>query len=94
MISNKEKSQWPTAKTKVLPTIAGAIQQRTVPPSCVSPNFHDALIVTSNARYEIVKLAKPSHVADNEVVAETRAVGLNPIDWKSVDLGMCLLEFP
>jgi hypothetical protein len=36
----------------------------------------------------------PSLETDDEVIISTRAVGLNPIDWKSVDYNFCLPAFP
>jgi NADPH:quinone reductase-like Zn-dependent oxidoreductase len=36
----------------------------------------------------------PSLESDDEIVISTRAVGLNPIDWKSVDYNFCLPAFP
>lgn len=30
----------------------------------------------------------------NEVIIRTKAVGLNPIDWKSVDYNFCMPSFP
>lgn len=43
--------------------------------------------------YDIVDEAFPIYGAD-EIVISTKAVGLNPIDWKSVDYNFCLPSFP
>lgn len=54
-----------------------------------------ALVVTSERKYAIVEdFGYPSVVKEREVVIKTKAVGLNPIDWKSVDFNFCLPEFP
>lgn len=46
----------------------------------LDPSYHDALVVTSKGRYEVVKLKSPTEGADMDVVIRTKAVGLNPID--------------
>ncbi|EXJ88129.1 hypothetical protein A1O1_05057 [Capronia coronata CBS 617.96] len=56
--------------------------------------YHDALVVTSRGRYELIKVATQETLESSDVLISTRAVGLNPIDWKSVDFGFCLPEFP
>lgn len=33
-------------------------------------------------------------MSDDEVIISNRTVGLNPIDWKSVDFNFCLPEYP
>jgi NADPH:quinone reductase-like Zn-dependent oxidoreductase len=46
-------------------------------------------------KYEIEKSCPfPSLNHEGEVIIRATAVGLNPIDWKSVDYGFCLPEFP
>jgi NADPH:quinone reductase-like Zn-dependent oxidoreductase len=50
--------------------------------------------VTSSGRYEILKVPSQRTLGEFDVMISTRAVGLNPIDWKSVDMGICLPEFP
>lgn len=54
-----------------------------------------ALAVVEKGRYEILESYPfPTLRHEGEVVIRTHAVGLNPIDWKSVDYGFCLPEFP
>lgn len=53
-----------------------------------------ALIVASKRTYGIVEESFPEFKNENEVVIRSVAVGLNPIDWKSVDYNFCLPEFP
>jgi hypothetical protein len=54
-----------------------------------------SLLVTGKGQYEIrEQIISPSHASSGEVIIRTQAVGLNPIDWKSVDYGFCLPEFP
>jgi hypothetical protein len=54
-----------------------------------------SLLVTGKGQYEIrEQFISPSHASAGEVIIRTQAVGLNPIDWKSVDYGFCLPEFP
>lgn len=59
------------------------------------PKSNPALLVVAKGQYEIRhSYPFPSLNHDEEVIVQTRAVGLNPIDWKSVDYGFCLPEFP
>ena len=54
-----------------------------------------ALVVASKRCYDIVDSHPfPSLEHDREVIISNKAVGLNPIDWKSVDYNFCLPEFP
>ena len=63
------------------------------PRSCSKVN--QALVVVEGKKYQILEsFPYPSLQTQKEVVIRTRAVGLNPIDWKSVDYGFCLPEFP
>ncbi|KAK5323871.1 hypothetical protein LTR93_004655 [Exophiala xenobiotica] len=77
-------------KTLVNPPLA-AIATQTVERGC---GHHQALVVTSTYRYEIRQIPTPTIEEPDEVMIETRAVGLNPIDWKSVDYKFCLPELP
>lgn len=59
------------------------------------PRSNPALLVVGKGQYEIRESYPfPSLSHDKEVVIQTKAVGLNPIDWKSVEYGFCLPEFP
>jgi hypothetical protein len=54
-----------------------------------------ALVVTSDRSYRLdTKFAVPQDVEPNEVIIRSRAVGLNHIDWKSVEYNFCLPELP
>ena len=53
-----------------------------------------ALVVASKGQYEIKHDFPMPHVGDNEVMIRNHYVGLNPIDWKSVDYNFCLPAFP
>ncbi|EXJ82046.1 hypothetical protein A1O1_08115 [Capronia coronata CBS 617.96] len=56
---------------------------------------NSALVVVGKGQYELREsFPFPSLDHEREVVIRTKAVGLNPIDWKSVDYGFCLPEFP
>jgi hypothetical protein len=60
-----------------------------------TPRFNPALLVTNKGQYEIREAYPfPSLNHEGEVIIQTKVVGLNPIDWKSVDYGFCLPEFP
>lgn len=58
-----------------------------------APRINRALIVAAKKRYDIVDEAFPLY-GEDEIVISTKAVGLNPIDWKSVDYNFCLPSFP
>ena len=63
------------------------------PRSCSKVN--QALVVVEGKKYQILEsFPYPSLQTQKEVFIRTRAVGVNPIDWKSVDYGFCLPEFP
>lgn len=54
-----------------------------------------ALCVVSKHTYSISNdIPYPSLETPDEVIIKTRAVGLNPIDWKSVDYNFCMPSFP
>lgn len=83
---------WNTSKycdnyVRTAPTV-----NRREPPAI---DWHNtALIVTSKFRYEIIQLPCPSLENEEDIIIETQATGLNPIDWKSVEHNFCLPEFP
>lgn len=61
----------------------------------VTPRVNRALAVVAKREYAIVEdYPYPSISHDREVIISSRAVGLNPIDWKSVDYNFCLPAFP
>ncbi|RDW65502.1 hypothetical protein BP5796_10194 [Coleophoma crateriformis] len=54
-----------------------------------------ALTVCSKGKYALVDdFPAPELQHEQEVVIRNYAVGLNPIDWKSVDYNFCLPAFP
>jgi len=77
-------------RIQVTEILEPSVESKTHP----TTSFHQALTVTSKLRYETVFLKSPTPENEDDVVIATRAVGLNPIDWKSVDWNFCLPEFP
>lgn len=58
-------------------------------------NYNQSLLVVAKRRYQLVDdCAYPTLAHGREVIVRPRAVGLNPIDWMSVDHGFCLPCFP
>ena len=58
------------------------------------PTVQKALVVARKGEYEIRHDFPVPALGDNEVMISSRFVGLNPIDWKSVDYNFCLPDFP
>lgn len=58
------------------------------------PRVQKALVIARKGEYEI-RHDFPMHtVGEDEIMIRSHYVGLNPIDWKSVDYNFCLPEFP
>lgn len=58
-------------------------------------SFQKALLVVGKGKYELCNhYQMPVLQNDHEVMIRTQAVGLNPIDWKSVAYNFCLPQFP
>ena len=53
-----------------------------------------ALLVVSKGVYQVSDALDIPEVGDHEVLIKTCAVGLNPIDYKSVDYNLCMPQFP
>ncbi|KAI1463921.1 GroES-like protein [Daldinia caldariorum] len=53
-----------------------------------------ALVVARKGEYEIRHDFPMPTVGEDEIMIQGHYVGLNPIDWKSVDYNFCLPEFP
>jgi hypothetical protein len=54
-----------------------------------------ALCVVSKGTYKVITdIAYPSIESPDEIIIQTKAVGLNPIDWKAVDYNFCMPSFP
>ncbi|KAI2464210.1 GroES-like protein [Annulohypoxylon bovei var. microspora] len=58
------------------------------------PRMQKALVVARKGEYEIRHDFPVPIVGDDEIMIRGHYVGLNPIDWKSVDYNFCLPEFP
>lgn len=57
--------------------------------------YNRALAVVGKKEYAVLETYPyPILHHEREVVISTRAVGLNPIDWKSVDYNFCLPKLP
>lgn len=60
-----------------------------------TPLVQRAFIVAAKGTYELRDDFKvPELENEDEVMIRTYAVGLNPIDWKSVSYNFCLPQFP
>jgi NADPH:quinone reductase-like Zn-dependent oxidoreductase len=56
-------------------------------------SHHQALVVNKDYQYESTKTSRPS-LGPHEVSIRTKAVGLNPIDWKTVAYKFCMPSLP
>ncbi len=54
---------------------------------------HKALIINARLKYELTDVVLPE-LGPNEVLIRNKAVGLNPIDWKTVDYNFCMPSLP
>lgn len=59
-----------------------------------SSKANHALIVVAKHTYERTILPYPLLKSNDEIIIYNHAVGLNPIDFKSVDYNFCLPSFP
>ncbi|KAF2001827.1 GroES-like protein [Amniculicola lignicola CBS 123094] len=60
-----------------------------------TPPTQTALVVAAKHTYKIDDVFPTPDIQDpDEVLIRNHAVGLNPIDWKSVDWNFCLPTFP
>ncbi|KAI0842405.1 GroES-like protein [Hypoxylon sp. FL0890] len=59
-----------------------------------TPRVQKALVVARKGEYEIRHDFPIPVIGDDEVMIRSHYVGLNPIDWKSVEYNFCLPEFP
>jgi hypothetical protein len=58
------------------------------------PRVQKALVVARKGEYEIRHDFPMPTLGDDEIMIRSHYVGLNPIDWKSVDYNFCLPQFP
>jgi hypothetical protein len=60
-----------------------------------TPTLQRALVVARKGGYELRDdYAVPQLENEDEIMIRSCAVGLNPIDWKSVSYNFCLPQFP
>jgi Zn-dependent alcohol dehydrogenase len=90
-----DKTQKGRTKTSFISSELGTI----TPLHCDTPKLIQtmqcALLVTEGGKYELTdSFPVPDILANGEVMIQTYAVGLNPIDWKSVEYNFCLPEHP
>ncbi|KAK5734601.1 hypothetical protein LTR17_008822 [Elasticomyces elasticus] len=65
-----------------------------IPVSVPSPQqTHKALMVNEHFQYELSDTATPC-LGEHEVLLRTKAVGLAPIDWKTVQYKFCMPSLP
>lgn len=54
---------------------------------------HQALQVDQDYQYELCLISRPS-LGPHEILIRTKAIGLNPIDWKTVAYKFCMPSLP
>jgi NADPH:quinone reductase-like Zn-dependent oxidoreductase len=54
---------------------------------------HQALLVDKDYRYQLANTPRPT-IGPNEILLRTKAIGLNPIDWKTVEYRFCMPSLP
>jgi len=54
---------------------------------------HRALVVNRDYQYELSESSRP-RLGPHEVLLRTKAIGLNPIDWKTVEYRFCMPSLP
>jgi len=54
----------------------------------------EALLVVGKGEYKLEASYEIPSCGEHEIIIRNKAVGLNPIDWKSVDYNFCMPEFP
>ncbi|KAH9885726.1 GroES-like protein [Xylariomycetidae sp. FL2044] len=64
------------------------------PPQQRPPKVQKALVVAAKGEYAIRHDWPVPSVGEDEIMIRSHYVGLNPIDWKSVDYNFCLPDFP
>ena len=89
---NSFESEPETSKSQ---TFANPSTQKILDPPRLLSKSNRALTICAKHTYALVEDHPfPSLESDDEIIISTRAVGLNPIDWKSVDYNFCLPAFP
>ena len=86
-----------TKRTRLSPSPAFvSIAQSTASGStteCEKRSPHHALLVNQNYEYELSNVSQ-SPLGPHEISIRTKAVGLNPIDWKTVTYKFCMPSLP
>ncbi|KAL7623517.1 hypothetical protein AAE478_007200 [Parahypoxylon ruwenzoriense] len=77
----------------VTPTTTDESSNVSVAESAI-PRVQKALVVARKGEYEIRHDFPVPIIEEDEIMIQGHYVGLNPIDWKSVDYNFCLPEFP
>lgn len=54
---------------------------------------HQALLVNQDYQYELSETPRP-YLGAHEISIRTKAIGLNPIDWKTVEYKFCMPSLP
>lgn len=54
----------------------------------------EALLIVGKGVYKLESSYEIPSCGEHEIIIRNKAVGLNPIDWKSVDYNFCMPEFP
>ncbi|KFA55434.1 hypothetical protein S40293_08907 [Stachybotrys chartarum IBT 40293] len=95
-----------TSKTKLLTRISddfksipsatstSQISDDTTSTSEIKPKTHRALVVAKKGEYEVRDDFPMPFVGEDDVMINCKYVGLNPIDWKSVEYNFCIVAFP
>lgn len=61
----------------------------------ILPSTQTALLVTLDRTYCLEpEFPAPENIGTDEVIIRSKAVGLNHIDWKSVEFNFCLPDLP
>ncbi|OAL47778.1 GroES-like protein [Pyrenochaeta sp. DS3sAY3a] len=94
--SSTEKSPAKVSATPLVTAISTPLSETaTLKLSPSTPDTQEALTVVAKHTYHLnPAFPTPKIHDDDEVLIRTYAVGLNPIDWKSVDWNFCLPEYP
>jgi NADPH:quinone reductase-like Zn-dependent oxidoreductase len=54
---------------------------------------HQALLVNRDYQYELTETSRP-RLGPHEIIIRTKAIGLNPIDWKTLAYKFCMPSLP
>ncbi|OQO02551.1 hypothetical protein B0A48_12079 [Cryoendolithus antarcticus] len=89
-VSPKDDAPYSSSETTI-----GSSKSPPTPQIRDPPRSIQALCVVAKHTYGMTNaIPYPSIDNSNEVMIRIKAVGLNPIDWKSVDYNFCMPSFP